>query len=217
MKKTVLVGLALGAFALLIANIASANLIVNGSFEYPVVTDHSGQWEQFSSIDGWADADKIEYQSYLLFGSAADGNQYVELDSNRGDGNNWLVQTFPTVIGQSYLFSFAYSPRQGVSDNTLFAGVISYYDTPKWLTFGSVNKSGIGLKGTDWEYYTYSFTADWTEATVAFADGGPDDSYGTFLDDVSVKPVPEPATLFLFGTGLAGLIGATRRKKDNYL
>jgi len=44
----------------------------------------------------------------------------------------------------------------------------------------------------------------WTATTAG-------DGFG--LDDFStVSPVPEPATMFLFGTGLAGLAGLYRRK-----
>lgn len=196
------------------AGIASANLITNGSFETPIVSDHSGKWQLFNSIQGWANADQTELQTYLLFGPAADGNQYVELDSNRNDGNDWIAQTFNTVIGKEYSLSFAFSPRQDHHDNILYAGAISYEGDAHWLAFNSYSSSGIGLAGTDWTYYSMNFVADFTSSTIAFKDGGTDDSLGTFLDDVSVKPVPEPSVIFLIGAGLV-CIGVSRKKMLN--
>jgi hypothetical protein len=53
----------------------------------------------------------------------------------------------------------------------------------------------------------YGYTLD--------GDGNPDAKsmvFAPFSHDVSTQPVPEPATMLLFGTGMAGLAGLVRKK-----
>lgn len=218
MKKVLLAGLATGLLMVGMTAPANANLLTNGSFENPVVTGNGGTWQLYNNgsgydIPGWdGQGQDIELQTSSLFGPAAEGNQYMELDSNTETGGDpWVVQWLSTTIGQKYEFKFAYSPRKGIADNTLEFGAGEYIPS---LLFGSLNTSGVGQSGTSWTYYTYFFTANTLTTGVAFRNGGSNDSYGAFVDDVSVNPVPEPAAMLLFGTGIAGLAGIARRKRS---
>jgi len=66
----------------------------------------------------------------------------------------------------------------------------------------SVNFSGIA------SYATFDFTSDLGRYII-------DNFEGTFgsTEEINPNPVPEPATMLLFGTGIVGLVGAKHRKK----
>jgi len=204
--KKLLAGLVTGLLMLGTAGVAKANLIVNGSFENPARTGNS--WAVYTSIEGWATTSGpgIEIQKNVA-GASYDGVQHVELDSH---GNSAMRQYIDTVIGQSYNLTFAYSPRPGVSSGSNLIDVL-------WNTVSLT--SGLGITGTGaantvWRIMNFTVIGTGSNLgdSLVFMATGNNDSLGGYIDAVSLTPVPDPATMLLFGSGLIGLASALRRK-----
>ncbi|MDX5595684.1 DUF642 domain-containing protein [Pseudovibrio sp. SPO723] len=85
------------------------NLIVNGSFEADSL---DGQvWKAFSAeqnLTGWSGGD-MELQKTSWIGTASDGEQWLELDAERGLDS--ISQEVQTEEGQVYLLSFDVSAK----------------------------------------------------------------------------------------------------------
>lgn len=179
------------------------NLVSNGSFEAPVVTNGAG-WDAFpTGIPGlvWA-ADflgaalggNVEIHGGVNGWLASAGNQYTELDSDingpsspGGASAVEISQNLVTVSGQQYKVSFDLSARPGTDATQNSVGV--YQDGN---AVGIANALATAGNQTEWNTHDFYFTADDAATLFALRDAGtPNDSLGTFIDNVKVTCVPD--------------------------
>lgn len=184
--------------------LASANLVVNGSFEADAQGANS--WNIYSGLTGWTGGSSgIELRNNVA-GAASDGVNFVELDTR---SNSEMFQVISTSSGTWYDLTFDYSPREGVS---AVSNPIQVWWNSTLLTAPAITGVG-GSSGNNWSPYTFSVLGTGSD-TLKFNAFGTSDSYGGSLDKVSLTAaVPEPETygMMLMGLGLMGFI-ARRRK-----
>jgi len=203
MKKLLVITALLSLPMLAIAGpISATELLNNGSFESNL--QGASSWKIYSSLTGWtAAAGGIELRNQVA-GNAADGSNFVELDTT---GNSSISQQFATVVGQTYNLSFAYAERAGVAASS--NGI-------SWSA-GNVSNSIFGQDtNTNWTVMNTSFVATDVLTTLRFSAVGTSDGYGTSLDAVSViQAVPEPASFSLLLAGLSACAFVSRKRRAN--
>ncbi|MYM67032.1 PEPxxWA-CTERM sorting domain-containing protein [Pseudoduganella sp. FT55W] len=196
---------ALALAALLAGGAAHATpvteLLINGSFEQNIQAN--GTWNVYNNLAGWTGgAYGIELRNNVA-GVAADGVNFVELDTTN---NSSLSQSVSTVLNKSYTLTFQFQDRPGVT--TASQGLeISWGGQ----VVGTVNNS---LNG-GWQTVSYSLLGNGGMEALSFKAIGTNDSLGTSLDNISLTTaVPEPETYAMMLAGL-GLVGfAARRRKQ---
>ena len=195
--------------------VSSNQLVTNGDFGDPAVetpcagcSPTTGNWENFpqgsGDVPGWDSTNScgIELQTEGTNGVTPYGGstQYAELASNCVSG---VTQTISTVLGAQYTLTFAYQARPDVN-----MAAPSALSCPSGWTVTQANENtmavqwggsyiagtstpGSGLQGgSSWQVATYNLTATGTSTVLEFDDTNPCalDSYGDFLDNVSVVP-----------------------------
>ncbi len=210
MKRKFLVSLTIAMFLLGMAGFANAALIsidFNDLSVGDVVTDqYASLGVSFSLLDtpaGYVDgpvAVSINSSTY----PPADGIALVAGDDSR-DAFYDIELSFSQAIDYFSMLSLDSDEPlyvRGYSGSTLMQE--KYYPPGSNTQVWNLELGGIG-SGLEFDRIVLDVVAGVEGQGYA---GGPE-----FFDNLTYNPVPEPATLFLFGSGLLGFAARIRRKK----
>jgi choice-of-anchor C domain-containing protein len=167
---------------------ASANLIVNGSFErIDMETWPGGFWTPnggSNAIPGWTVTGVSVDYVVAPYWQASDGIASLDLNGTTLVGGSYLggvSQTFATIAGQQYVvqFDLAGNPDAGVQNLVVTApGATQTY---------SFNTAGKTLPAMGYTAQQFIFTATGATSTLTFASAdGPGDFQGPVIDNVVV-------------------------------
>jgi choice-of-anchor C domain-containing protein len=195
---------------------ASANLIVNGSFEIGV--DPGGSFKTIfggdnTSITGWTvGGDSVDYISG--YWQPGDGARSLDLS---GNALGSVSQSFAVTDGQLYTVSFLLAGNPDKGPTIKEVGVTTNSSSQDFF----FNITGFDKGNMGWTPESFTFKASGsletlTFASLACADVSPPCAFGPALDAVNVtSAVPELSTwgMMLIGFAGVGMIAYCRARK----
>jgi hypothetical protein len=204
--------LAAGGAALVLSFASGANAsIINGGF---ATGDFTG-WTQnllsggFQGVVGSHSGDSISYgpkggSSFALFQASSEGiltsiSQGFELDAGQ------------TLSGWAFFDSRDYLPYNDYAKVEIYDSGNALVATPFYADVGMVGSYGDGA----WTPWSFTATVDGVYSILLGVANIGDSGYSSYagFDEIHAPvAIPEPATLTLFGVGLAGLGFARRRQ-----
>ncbi len=225
----------MGKILMLIAGgILGTLLFVGTSLALPIV---NGDFS--SGLSGWTQggdvsvnssgeavlSDENNWYSWLYQGAALSPSTYtIEFDFQ-----NNLSGVIPDDPPWAFFDTF-YASLYFTDDMASFDLTASVYDEAHSLfnmdyngvfdddfnpgtTNGTLSSSS---KGDDWTHFSFTFQTSYAYAIPVFELYDYNYLFGdsqVLIDNVSIAPVPEPATILLLGTGLVGLVSIRRRRR----
>jgi len=185
------------AGCLVLGAVHASTLVVNGTFEDPVLPP--GTATLVNSLAGWTVHTNGVVVRNQSEGQAYEGRNFIQLV---GAGPSSIWQQVGTVVGRVYELSFAYAPHLGVPVDG--NGVSVYWNDTLVAT---IARDGTG--GSTWTRYLLSVVGTGRDVLTFAANGN---GAGAGLDGVQLSPVPLPGAAVLFGTVALGYWGAQRRR-----
>ena len=184
---------------------ARADLIINGSFEEPLVP--VGGYTNFlagaTGITGWTivgiDSTVVNTaftQNGITF-QAQNGNQWIDLAGIRSNSmTSGVKQVVVTTPGQAYELNFYVG---SATDNIFFFPTTVDLSIDGGPRVSYLNPTAP-TNHLDWKQFTVQFTAANSATALTFFNGDASNNYNTSLDNVSLRQiaaVPEPGSIAL--------------------
>jgi len=160
------------------------NLIDNGGFEDP--TAQSGSFDVVSgSLGAWNLDEGSNVDLITGYWPSSEGDQSIDLNGTGGNPDGVISQTFSTVTGATYTVTFDMSANINIPDGD---DVQLQLSANAETEIFSVNSSDSSKSDMNWQEQSFTFVADDTSTTLAFAtlEDWHNNQSGPALDNVHV-------------------------------